>query len=209
MKSKKDNAWYDKDIVPSEMVKGAKAEIPGWKKLEYTDHFKVLDESIKSIDVKSIVDIGCGAAEIGRLYDSLEYLGVDLHHVIEGVAKVVNPNLEYLQFDANESSFDFLENYDLVLMNGFLSEMPDPIEILESVLSNSLNYVIIHRQDFTDSLDTFIRTYNSYGGIQATNSVINLEEFKIICHKYGFCITIKDSNLGGKKTILLQKIKAQ
>ena len=205
MESKKNNAWYDKSIVPFEMVKGAKAEIPGWKKLEYTDHFKVLDELIKSIDVKSIVDMGCGAAEIGRLYDSLEYLGVDLPHVIENVAKVVNPNLEYLEFDANESSFDFLENYDLVLMNGFLSEMPDPIEILESVLSNSLNYVIIHRQDFTDSLDTFIQTYNSYGGIKATNSVINLEEFKIICHKHGFHTTIKDSNLVDKKTILLQK----
>lgn len=205
MESKKNNAWYDKSIVPFEMVKGAKAEIPGWKKLEYTDHFKVLDELIKSIDVKSIVDMGCGAAEIGRLYDSLEYLGVDLPHVIENVAKVVNPNLEYLEFDANESSFDFLENYDLVLMNGFLSEMPDPIEILESVLSNSLNYVIIHRQDFTDSLDTFIQTYNSYGGIKATNSVINLEEFKIICHKHGFHTTIKDSNLADKKTILLQK----
>lgn len=204
MKSKKDNAWYDKSIVPSEMVKGAKAEIPGWKKLEHTDHFKALDHLIQSIKVKNIVDIGCGAAEVGRIYKDIRYLGVDLGHVIESVAKVVNPNLEYQEFDANDSEFGFIYDYDLVLMNGFLSEMEDPIEILESILSNCKKYVIIHRQDFTEG-PTSIRTYNSYGGIHATNSIINMDEFEQICSKYGFSVSMIDSNLENKKSVLLKK----
>ena len=30
MNIKKNNAWYDNTIVPREMIRGAKAEIPGW-----------------------------------------------------------------------------------------------------------------------------------------------------------------------------------
>ena len=46
-----------------------------------------------------VLDLGCGAAEFGRVYEFFDYTGADLPHVIEGAAKKKNPNLKYLTFD--------------------------------------------------------------------------------------------------------------
>jgi hypothetical protein len=199
------SGWYNSDILPEEMVKGAKAEIPGWKKLEDTDHFKVLEKITSQIRFDNIVDVGCGAGEIGRVYKGIEYLGADLDHIIDSVSMRVNPDLKYLRFDAYASEFDFLKNYDLVLLNSFLSEMINPIEILEKILKKSKKYVILHRQDLSNSKETKIEMYRSYGGIEATNCIISKGELTDLCFEFDFSISILDTNLNDKKTILLEK----
>jgi hypothetical protein len=205
MKSPKDNAWYNKVTVPAEMLRGAKAEIPGWKRLEENEHFKTLDKIISGLDISSIVDIGCGAGEIGRVYNNLEYLGADLDHIVDNVSMQVNPHLKYLKFDAHDSDFDFVKPFDIVLLNGFLSEMANPIEILDKILKNSSKHVIVHRQDLSDIEETRIENYNSYGGVEATNCIMSKQEFSDVCFSNGFLISILDLNLGGKKTIILSK----
>lgn len=205
MKSPKNNAWYNKVTVPAEMVRGAKAEIPGWKRLEETEHFKTLLEITSKLEFGSIADVGCGAGEIGRVYKDIEYLGADLDHIIDSVSMKVNPNLKYLRFDAYTSEFDFIKNYDLVLLNSFLSEMINPLEILSKILKKSKKYVILHRQDLSNSKETEIEFYHSYGGIEATNCIISKQELTDLCFEFDFSISIQDTNLNDKKTILLIK----
>jgi SAM-dependent methyltransferase len=205
MKSPKDNAWYNKVTVPAEMVRGAKAEIPGWKRLEENEHFKTLDKIISGLDISSIVDIGCGAGEIGRVYNNLEYLGADLDHIVDNVSMQVNPYLKYLKFNAYNSDFDFVRPFDIVLLNGFLSEMANPIEILDKILKNSSKHVIVHRQDLSHIDETRIENYNSYGGVEATNCIMSKQEFSDVCFSNGFLISIFESNIADKKTILLSK----
>jgi hypothetical protein len=203
------SGWYNSDILPLEMVKGAKAEIPGWKKLEYTEHFPILDELIKELDPISICDIGCGSAEISRIYPNLIFLGLDLPHIIKKVSLVVNPGKKYMDFDANtQENFSFLKEYDLLLMNGFLSEIENPMKFMEKILNQYEGNILIHRQDLTDS-EGFLEEYNSYGGIVTTNSVMNIIELTEMCSTNGYVIKrIENSGISGsdKKTILIKKI---
>ena len=188
MKNNRNSAWYNNSILPTEMAKGAKAEILGWKTLENTLHFKVLDALIKKSNGESMLDIGCGAAEVGRVYPKLKYAGADLPHIIEGVAREVNPDNTYFTFDAhNSENLDFIRDYDIILMNSFISEILNPLEFLEKVFQNSQKNIIIHRQDFNNE-KTFLENYNSYGGLVATNTNINYEDFIALCKKFKFTI---------------------
>jgi 2-polyprenyl-3-methyl-5-hydroxy-6-metoxy-1,4-benzoquinol methylase len=205
-RASKNNAWYDDTIVPREMIRGAKAEIPGWKTLENTTHFLALDSLVKKSGGESIVDIGCGAAEVGRIYSNMKYAGADLPHIIEGVAEKVNPGKVYIKFDANESNkFDVIKEYDIILMNSFLSELSNPLEFLEKSLQNSKKYIIIHRQDFNNE-KTFLENYKSYGGKLATSANINYKELAALVEKYNFEIAENiSSNLDNKRSVLIKR----
>lgn len=201
------SAWYNVDQIPDEMVKGARAELEGFKKLENSEHFTVLNKLIKIVMPSSLCDIGCGAGEISRVYPELNYLGLDLPHIIEKVALVVNPGKKYFQFDANtHEDFSFLVEYDLLVMNGFLSELENPIQMLEKIMSKYKGNIIIHRQDITDS-EGFLEEYNSYGGLKTTNSQIGKKQLLDVCEKNGYVIThtensgIQDCE---KKTLLIR-----
>jgi 2-polyprenyl-3-methyl-5-hydroxy-6-metoxy-1,4-benzoquinol methylase len=206
MNIKKNNAWYDNTIVPREMIRGAKAEIPGWETLENTTHFLALDSLVKKSGGDSIIDVGCGAAEVGRIYSNMKYAGADLPHIIESVAQKVNPNKTYINFDANNSdSFDAAKDYDIVIMNSFLSELSNPLGFLEKILQNSKKCIIIHRQDFNNE-KTFLENYTSYGGKPATNSNINYKELVALVEKYNFEIAENiSSNLVNKRSILIKR----
>lgn len=201
------NAWYDNSILPNEMVKAIRGDY-GWKKLEYSEHFTTLDTLIKRTKTNSIIDIGCGAGEVGRVYNNLDYCGCDLSHIIENVAEVINPGKNYIKFDANENQdMSFVENYEVLLMNSFLSEIEDPLKFLKNIIKYNINYILIHRQDFTDGKSSLC-DYLTYGGIKTTNSIINYKEFTDILKDQYEVIAKQNSGLTNsyKCSILLKKI---
>ena len=71
-----DSAWFNEDVLPSDMVKGATGE-KGWSKLEDAEHFKVLNQFISNLTINKMVDIGCGAGELGRVLSNINYTGFD------------------------------------------------------------------------------------------------------------------------------------
>ena len=173
----KNSAWFDENSLPKEMINGALGT-NGWPRLEYSDHFKSLDNLIKLSDGIKIGDIGCGAAELGRVYSEYEYTGYDLPHIIEKVAKIVNPNLQYEYFDADNFDYSKLSNQDILVCNSFISELLNPLEILEKILEHTNNILIIHRQFFTE-IDE-ISSYTTYAGLPTSRCHISLENFKKI-----------------------------
>lgn len=206
----KDSGWYNKSSLPGEMVRGAKADLPGWYKLEYSEHFQILNSQLQIVNVNSVVDIGCGSAEFARVYPNIKYLGCDLEHIIEKVSKVCNPGLQYKVYDAYEcEDYSFIENYDLLLMNGFLSEMIDPLKLINKIVENDIKYILIHRQDFIDNRETYTEEYITYANQPATNSYINFKDFSKIIEKKYEIVTRVHSGMSGsdKETVFIKSKK--
>ena len=199
------SAWYNKDILCSEMIRGALG-LNGWARLEHSGHFKYLDTLVQKIHIKTLLDLGCGAAELGRVYQNkYEYTGFDLEHIIENVAKTVNPQLKYGYFYAYNSDFSFLKNNDLIVCNSFLSEMDTPVEILIKILNNIDRYFIIHRQIFSNEPTNTVK-YGTYGNLETSRSIINFKDFENITKEFNLIYKIDmPEDLGS--SILLERKK--
>ena len=175
------SAWYNDDVLPKDMINAATGK--KWGFLEDSQHFKVLDSFIKELDFKNIADVGCGPGDLGRLYNNINYTGFDLEHIIEKVAKEVNPNLNYKYFDLNYDDYSEFKGFDLIICNGVLSEIKNPINIISKILKNTDKYFLIHRQFFSSENSSL--TYNTYGDLPTNREIISLLEFKdlMINHK--------------------------
>jgi len=199
-------AWYDEENITKAMAAS------NFAKLEDSEHFSSLkqcfNELTKIEDKKySILDLGCGSGELGRVMNEHNYTGVDLPHVIDKVAKIKNPQNNYFYFDANKNNFDFLKNYDVIIMNSFLSEMPNWYVILSKILLNAKKFIIIHRQDMTEK-NSFLRDYKTYGGLTTINTFINISDFEKLITFNNFKINLNINsfkNNNTKKTFLLSK----
>jgi 2-polyprenyl-3-methyl-5-hydroxy-6-metoxy-1,4-benzoquinol methylase len=167
----KNNVWYNKDIVPEQMLLGALGNLDGWVKLENSDHYPILNHLIKESNSEYLCDIGCGAGELGRLYNPThKYVGYDLGHIIDKVALKLNPNLLYVSFDIHDFNYHDLMAYDLIVCNAFLTEMTNSEFILKNIIQNTKKSLIIHRQDFSDKAN--ILPTKTYGNLESIRSVI-------------------------------------
>lgn len=198
-----DTAWVkNDDALIKDMIDGALALKPGWKKLEFTDHYIYLKQLIDMTYEKSICDLGCGAGDLGRVLGDYKYDGFDLPHIVDRVAKIVNPDLRYHHFDAYNYDYTQLKKYNLIICNGFITSLLNPLEILQKILENTSNYLIIHRQEFTND-KTMFSVYKTYGDLETTKADISHHDFTnlLINHRI-----VKEYDDNGLKSILIQKI---
>ena len=71
-------AWFDKNVLPSSMVN------TNFKCLEESDHFDALKACFDMVrDSETLLDLGCGAAEVARVFNNFDYTGADLPHIVE------------------------------------------------------------------------------------------------------------------------------
>jgi len=174
----------------------------------HSDHFNSLHSCVEKIqDSKKLIDMGCGNAEFGDIYKHIDYTGADLPHIIEKVALAQRPNFNYVKFDMFKDDLKFLGDYDVILINAFISEMKNPIDILSKILYHSKKYVIIHRQDVGE--ESRLEKYTPYeSSLIATNCVILEQDLHKAIEKSGFdMIHICNSfeGLDSKKTFLLER----
>lgn len=182
--------WYNDKEIPETMYKAVTGQISGWSQLEHSNHFNSLNQCFQECkEAKSILDLGCGAAEVSRVFSNYDYAGADLEHIIKNVAEKKNPNKNYIIFDINLDDCAFLKKYDIVLMNSFLSEIPDYFKALNKVLLNSKKYIIVHRQEIQE-MPSKLEEYVSYAGLTTTKTIINKKEFKNICSMNNFNIIL-------------------
>lgn len=193
------NAWFNEDVLPSDMIKGVTGE-KGWSKLEDTDHFKLLNGIISNLTINKMGDIGCGAGELGRVLSNIDYTGFDLPHIINKVSKIVNPNLNYSYFNADDFDYIVLKEYDLLVCNSFISELSNPIEVLTKLIDNTTNHLLIHRQYFSNQ--TNFSNYVTYGNLPTTRSHIGYDEFIGLLKNHEIINHVK--NVWGD-TILIKK----
>ena len=196
-------AWFNKSILPDAMVNS------GFKPLHQSDHFEALDECFKMAEGNSLLDLGCGIAEAGSTFTDYSYTGADLPHIIENAARKKNPDLNFIYFEAGEDNYDFVGEYDIVLMNSFISEVPDWYRILSHVLSNAKKYIIIHRQEVT-SEPSFLQEYRTYANLTTVKTVINYDDLIMLFERSGYQIELEVNSFPSdnvQKTFLLKKIE--
>ena len=145
--------WYDSNECPEYMILGAQGKF--WPVLEKSSHFPVLKSLLEQIPEECItlVDVGCGAAELSRVVDRFFYVGADLENIIEKVARKMYPHRKYVSFDiyGGPEEAKFVSDYDVVVMNAFIDVLQYPLVGLKNILTNAQNYVILHRQEFDSS----------------------------------------------------------
>ncbi len=180
-----DTCWYDKKTTPKQMILGAQGVL--FPILEHSDHFSILKTLVSHIPkMSSIVELGCGAAEFSRVFPEYFYIGADLPHIVNAVSRAVNPSNTYITFDIYKDNIDFVEEYDVVLMNAFIDVLEKPLECFEKVLMMSRK-IILHRQLFSEYKSTSIKLNPSYGGT-TYQSIINFIEFENMLDIYHFKI---------------------
>tara|TARA_R110002020_G_scaffold78506_5_gene197424 strand:- start:135 stop:773 length:639 start_codon:yes stop_codon:yes gene_type:complete len=187
MKVDETTCWYEDERGPEQMLLGAKGAL--WPVLEKSDHFPVLSEliTIAQRDSFTLLDIGCGAAEVSRVYKNFYYTGVDLPNIIKEVAMKMHPHNSYISFDIYDENQDtsFIAEYDLIVMNAFIDVLERPVYGLEKVLTKASKYVLIHRQTYHDEKETYLSKHPSYGGT-SYQSIINRNVFEDLLKKYSF-----------------------
>ena len=194
------NCWHYSHNLPDGMLD---TKLPH---LSHSDHFKGLAMAFDliegQIEEKSLIDLGCGRAELSDCFPEYKYCGADLPHFIQRVSKAVKPSLEYIEFDATEDSMTFVSDYEVVVMNGFLSELSTPCKTLDKVLKLAKKYVIIHRQQIAE--EEKFETYKTYGAVIATQYYFSQRVLDDIISKNN-CTKVADYQYPHGHTIIIKK----
>jgi SAM-dependent methyltransferase len=201
--------WYDTEECPQHMILGAQGKL--WPVLEKSSHFPMLKTLLEEIpeECTTLLDIGCGAADLSRLINGLFYVGADLEHIIETVARKVHPHGNYISFDVYGDPKDctFVGDYDVVVMNAFIDVLQYPLIGLKNILTNAKNYVILHRQEFDSDGMTRIERNSSYGNGTTYQSIINEQEFDVLLQELNFKVIKEVCVFKTAKSLLLFKEK--
>jgi hypothetical protein len=200
MNNQNETAWFNKDLLPKAMIDGALG-LNGWERLENTKHYKILKSLIDLIEFQNIADIGCGAGELGRVLNCKNYCGFDLPHIVEEVSKKVNPNFNFNYFNSNESDYTTFKDFDLLICNGFISELINPLEVIKKILFFTKKNLIIHRQIF-DSITRLVE-YKTYANLTTIKSHISKNEFDSLLVNHKILKEI-DSEFG-KSLLIIRK----
>ena len=195
-------AWNNKEISDHMMQ-------TNFPPLQNSNHFAPLKMCIDAFcsDCESVLDIGCGKAEFATAFPNFDYTGADLEHMIENVSKKSRPMLKYVTFDAQQDDYSIMGEFDLVVMNSFLSEMPNGPQILDSILENVSGYVLIHRQELHQTKD-YLTEYKTYGGLSTMNYTMSKTTLDHLLKKND-CTLLVDiesfPNDKKRRTLLIEK----
>jgi len=183
--------WKDNDAIIDQMIKGSTGELWGVR-LEQSDHFPILKHLLDLTNAKSLIDLGCGAGDVSRVWKQ-EYCGLDLDWVIEKVSKICNPNTSYQKIDFLKEGVSSLETSDCLLMNAFLDVQEDAFEILKDICSSKkFKFIIVHRQQITNKLNIKEKKYaSSYGNSKVPSSYIAWQELQQLLEIYQISPIIK------------------
>ncbi len=200
--------WYDENILAENMVDSVKNH----PKFEDIGHGKVIIELLNSIQEKNLnlLDFSCGGGHLSSIVKDHKYTGSDLEHVIENVSRVCYPNNEYIYLDFMNDDLSEINKYEIIVLNAILDICEYPLELLDKILKQSKNYVIIHRQEIsnTNLPNGFSLTKEpSYGGLTFRTNLERKSFEKIIKENKFSIIKEMDSGLGlsNNESFLLKK----
>ena len=189
--------WYKKTVYQN-MIDAANK-----RPLLETYQGQLLKDLIKLTEYRACLDIGCGTAQISEVIHN--YKGLDLFDIVSNVSMQTYPKNQYLMTDiVSHEEPSIIEGFDLVIMSAFIDVMENPLEVLRPILKYCRNYVILHRQEFTDK-PTYSIKNSSYGG-WTWHSVINLQEFDEVIKEFEIIkeasCKYKNWNEGGESILM-------
>jgi 2-polyprenyl-3-methyl-5-hydroxy-6-metoxy-1,4-benzoquinol methylase len=109
-------------------------------------YYKTFIKELKKLDIKNVLDVGCGEGfilsklkeeEIGRSWEGIDYS----MEAVE-IGKKINPDLDLKQGSIYDSKFKD-NSLDLVVCTEVLEHLEDPKKALKEVLRISKKYVLL------------------------------------------------------------------
>lgn len=207
--NKNEICWHQADAIIKEMLRAYDVYLD---LIDKTEHIHVLKEIINSLPTKlNILDIGCGTAQISLICKEHNYTGADMEHIIAGCAMEKHPENNYLTFNADTTNWNFVPDFDLVLLNAFIDVMENPLSILNNILQRAKKYVIVHRQEISMGNPTQVKIMPSYQS-KTCHSIIYHTDFINCIYDNNFAI-LQTHSCGfanwenGGNSFLLQKIQ--
>lgn len=120
-----------------------------------TIRLEVIEELLKEIKPKSLLDVGCGDGRLLSLFqDITQRIGIDYSANMVALAKKQNPNIDFLQADLNDINLEnhLLSNiqnkYQVMIMMGVVHYLDIPsktISSLEKIIENNGFFIISFR----------------------------------------------------------------
>ena len=199
--------WYQKECVES-MNRAHDASMSE----DTHPHFKAFTDLLDLCGYGKLLDIGTGTARISQFCKNFDFVGADLPHIISGCAMRNYPKYKYQSIDIIEDNLAWIREYDVIVLNGVIDVMQNGLYILERILTHSRRYVLIHRQEITESGKTYSKINPSYNS-NTFHSIINRNEFNQLLEKMGFEIVKENSpgftnwENGGSSFLLKNKVK--
>ena len=188
MEVDKTTCWYDDNVV-NEMNRA----LPSYKAIkDQTFHLTTLRSCIEQIGQEqlNLLDLGCGTGFASEYCNPHNYFGTDLPHIINGCALINYPDYFYKYVDIVNDGLEFINKFDIVLVNGVIDIMQYPIDVLKKVLFNAKDWILIHRQEITEKGDTRVVKNPSYGS-KTFHSIINRNQFTDLVERYGYRIVME------------------
>lgn len=207
----KSTCWYD-PAAPAEMNRFYDQHIKTHDITKHMEPFTKLLNCIVADSDHHLLDLGCGTAMLADWVPGFEYYGADLPHIIAGSALRNHPFHFYRGCDIVEEDLSWIEYFDVIAMSGVIDIMDKPIEVLKKVLHHTKKYMLIHRQEISDSNPTHVGSGPGYGG-PAFHSIINRNDFNEIVQQYGFRIVAEvpcsftNWENGGSSFLLAKQLK--
>jgi len=153
---------------------------------DHTEYLRPFHALLDLVPHGTLLDVGCGSAMLSEHVQGFDYTGCDLQHVVSWCAKRNYPDLEYRNCDIRVSELSWMRRYDLVVANGLLDILPEPLVALDRLLSYSSNYLLIHRQEITDKGKTRPVEGPGYGSAKSYHSIISRSTFMQVVKLHSF-----------------------
>ncbi|MBW4613578.1 MAG: class I SAM-dependent methyltransferase [Desmonostoc vinosum HA7617-LM4] len=122
-------------------------ELDSWhihySKTQYYPMWSVIADRLQHADIKSLLEIGCGAGQLAALlYDKgiNQYLGFDFSPNFVATAKKACPELNFVVADAFETDIFYTHDYDSVISTEFLEHVERDLEVIEKIRKGTRFY---------------------------------------------------------------------
>ena len=199
--------WYQKECVES-MNWAHDASMSE----DTHPHFKAFTDLLDQCEKGKLLDLGTGTARISQYCKGFEFYGADLPPIISGCAMRNYPQYFYKSVDLIEDNLWWIRKFDVIVLNGVIDIMQNGLYILERVLTHANKYVIVHRQEITESKKTTFTVNPSYNS-KTYHSIINRKDFLDMVERMNFEIVCENSPVftnwenGGSSFLLKNKVK--
>lgn len=95
-----------------------------WQAPFVSQKFAPVERHLKALDVRRVLDVGCGPGTNAPRFANVDYVGVDINERYLAIARGKYRG-RFIQADLETAELSSLGTFDTILVNSFLHHLPD------------------------------------------------------------------------------------
>lgn len=164
----------------------------------YPQHWKDFLLVIQNLEIKNLLDIGCGCGAyyslIKQYHNHIVYTGIDYSDEAITIAKNQWKYNNFFVKDFWELDENFIRMYDVLHTSALFDVMNNGDEALDFVLGLHPKTLIISRMSLTNN-DSYHETYLAYDKLKTYRYHHNINNFLSLCKKHNYTINKFGTNI--------------